>query len=299
MTFALRNNFWLNSRGITFEDSTSVTWAFNGNSNQITATVVSAIPSGANPTASVGLTAVNGTAATFMRSDAAPALNQAIVPTWSGLHTFGAGLTVSAGSFTLSGHTLALSANASVGGTNTGDQALPVGANPSASVGLAAVNGAAASFMRSDGAPALSVAITPTWTGQHTWKIAGANTVIALDTFATFASNIQFLQAGSFVAAAGVSGGAGQIIVGDSSGDFDIRTQGGTIRMSANSGASTQFSLGVNGNSGPAQSTGWGTPTGGTVVASFAAGATPSLLQMSEAVAQIIVVLKQVGIFAA
>lgn len=45
-------------------------------------------PSGANPTASVGLSAVNGTALTFLRSDGAPALNQAIAPTWTGLHTF-------------------------------------------------------------------------------------------------------------------------------------------------------------------------------------------------------------------
>jgi hypothetical protein len=44
--------------------------------------------SSANPTASVGLSAVNGAASTFMRSDAAPALDQSIVPTWTGLHTF-------------------------------------------------------------------------------------------------------------------------------------------------------------------------------------------------------------------
>lgn len=43
-----------------------------------------AYASGANPTASVGLTAVNGSASTFMRSDAAPALNQAISPTMTG-----------------------------------------------------------------------------------------------------------------------------------------------------------------------------------------------------------------------
>lgn len=43
---------------------------------------------GANPTASIGLTAVNGSATTFMRSDAAPALNQAIAPTWSARHIF-------------------------------------------------------------------------------------------------------------------------------------------------------------------------------------------------------------------
>jgi hypothetical protein len=46
------------------------------------------IPTGANPTASVGLTAVNGVATTFMRSDGAPALSQSISPTWSGTHTF-------------------------------------------------------------------------------------------------------------------------------------------------------------------------------------------------------------------
>jgi hypothetical protein len=50
--------------------------------------VVALIPVGANPTASVGLTAVNGSAVTFMRSDAAPPLSQAITPTWTGVHTF-------------------------------------------------------------------------------------------------------------------------------------------------------------------------------------------------------------------
>lgn len=43
-------------------------------------------------------------------------------------------------------------------------------ANPSASVGLTAVNGSATTFMRSDAAPALNVAITPTWTGAHIWS---------------------------------------------------------------------------------------------------------------------------------
>lgn len=47
---------------------------------------------GANPSASVGLAAVNGAAATFMRSDGAPALSQSITPTWSGQHTFTASI---------------------------------------------------------------------------------------------------------------------------------------------------------------------------------------------------------------
>lgn len=54
----------------------------NGNITAIT------IPTGANPTATIGLTAINGSAATFLRSDGAPALSQAIVPTWTGVHTF-------------------------------------------------------------------------------------------------------------------------------------------------------------------------------------------------------------------
>lgn len=43
---------------------------------------------GANPTGTVGLSAVNGVATTFLRSDGAPPLSQAIVPTWTGIHTF-------------------------------------------------------------------------------------------------------------------------------------------------------------------------------------------------------------------
>jgi hypothetical protein len=53
-----------------------------------------AVPVGANPTATIGLSVINGSAATFMRSDAAPPLSQAIVPTWSGLHTFDAGAVI-------------------------------------------------------------------------------------------------------------------------------------------------------------------------------------------------------------
>lgn len=64
----------------------------------------------ANPTATIGLTAINGSAATGLRSDGAPALSQAIVPTWTALHTFSAGLTsngplTSNGSATLAGFT--------------------------------------------------------------------------------------------------------------------------------------------------------------------------------------------------
>lgn len=46
-----------------------------------------------------------------------------------------------------------------------------VGANPTGTVGLAAVNGVATTYLRSDGAPPLSQAIVPTWTGKHIFAL--------------------------------------------------------------------------------------------------------------------------------
>lgn len=78
--------------------------AFTGNVI-VTGTLSSANLSpngGANSNALVGLTRIDGTANTFARSDSAPALNVAIVPTWTGVHTFSAKPVLSAG-FTSSG----------------------------------------------------------------------------------------------------------------------------------------------------------------------------------------------------
>lgn len=57
----------------------------------------SAVGVGANPSASIGLSAVNGSASTFLRSDGAPALSQSISPTWSGNHTFAGQLIAASG----------------------------------------------------------------------------------------------------------------------------------------------------------------------------------------------------------
>ena len=67
-------------------------------------------------------------------------------------------------------------------GSNSITLSLPGGAwggfaNPSASLGLTAVNGSATTAMRSDGAPALSVSIAPTWTGAHTFNNAAGAVV--------------------------------------------------------------------------------------------------------------------------
>ena len=236
----------------------------------------------ANPTASVGLAAVNGSATTALRSDGAPALSQAIAPTWTELHTFsnatlGAllssttprldlietdaaanntrwGLSVAAEQLqmfvrndanssgtnfmavnrtantidsidftataaTFSGtlaSTGALSGSTLTAGTVTSTGSLLVNttvsvrdatnlfntgtvpaarlpgsfngfANPTASVGLSAVNGSAATAMRSDGAPALSQSIAPTWTATHIFS--RVPTVGSLDAAILISSN--------------------------------------------------------------------------------------------------------------
>jgi hypothetical protein len=79
------------------------------------ALVAADLPSnGANPTGTVGLSTVNGSATTWMRSDAAPPLSQAISPTWTGNHTFtptsGAAITVNAASSSVA---LTVNANSS------------------------------------------------------------------------------------------------------------------------------------------------------------------------------------------
>ncbi len=68
---------------------------------------------GANPTGTAGLTAVNGVATTFLRSDGAPAISQAITPTWTGAHAFTAATT-------FSNHLLAGTATVDVGATAQG-----------------------------------------------------------------------------------------------------------------------------------------------------------------------------------
>jgi len=79
----------------------------------------------------------------------------------------GAGLT---GGGQLTGD-VTLAVGAGTGITVTADavsvSASFLGANPTATIGLAAIPGTATTYMRSDGAPPLGVGITPTWTAVH------------------------------------------------------------------------------------------------------------------------------------
>lgn len=96
-----------------------------------------------------------------------PALDTTITVSWSGLHTFAAGLNAT-GTVAVTGNITATTTIAATGTISGSNLSAAGGANPSALVGTAAVNGAATTFMRSDGAPALDQNIAPTWTGLHT-----------------------------------------------------------------------------------------------------------------------------------
>jgi hypothetical protein len=93
-------------------------------------------PAAANPTATAGPNAVNGSASTYMRSDAAPAIQKATLSLFGIVEPDGSGICITAGVISLC-------------------NAYPTGANPTATAGPTAVNGSAATFMRSDAAPAI------------------------------------------------------------------------------------------------------------------------------------------------
>lgn len=64
--------------------SSTTYWSGTGTWTAPAGTVISP----ANPSGLIGLTAVNGAATTFDRSDSTHALDQSIAPTWTGMHTF-------------------------------------------------------------------------------------------------------------------------------------------------------------------------------------------------------------------
>jgi hypothetical protein len=190
-------------------------------------------------------------------------------------------------------------------------------ANPSAIVGLSAVNGTAATFMTSDSAPALNQGIAPTWTGAHTYSPGTAGAVgLTVNSNAGVAAVFN-APSGSMVidmtlnttlwGIEGISGATNGIINGDIVGDLCFRSQGGNILFSTNSGSSAALKIastgavtipgkvGFNGAAAATQPTGYGTPTGGSHQASFAAS-TITLPNLAAAVAQLIIDLKSYGL---
>lgn len=90
----------------------------------------------ANPAASIGLAAINGTASTAMRSDAAPALNVGIVPTWTAQHTFNLTPLVGAIKVVLESRSVATGTGLSGGGDLSANRTLSVDDSHFATVAL-------------------------------------------------------------------------------------------------------------------------------------------------------------------
>lgn len=192
-----------------------------------------------NPTAKVGLTAVNGVATSAMRSDAAPPLDQTIAPTMTGLWTFNGKVVVAAPA---SGVALSV--------TNVGSNA----SNP----------------------PALFTCTTAA--GFCTLHSNGTNTSSGTG----FNSGNEF-QVGTF------GGFKLQLVVNNVvAADFTV---------AASPACTFKGPIGVNNVTPPAQVTGFGTPTGAAVVANYP-GATATLVQTSNTVAEILTILKAAGFIA-
>lgn len=316
-------------------------------------------PIGANPSGTIGLSAINGSATTFMRSDAAPPLSQSIAPTMTGNWTHtpasGTAITINAASgnsgLLINGQSASSTIPASLmtagtisglgvvtdvlrlrpaagaayagngaalmidsvsnnstllpiagvwsslyaggsGGANTdqagylalaskaatnttgpavrfyvGDQGLfaagltstigagtgnftglyinnvPINnaaaANPSASVGLSAVNGSATTFMRSDAAPPLSQSIAPTMTGNWTYAPSSG---VAVTLTASSGNPAMVASAGTSAAASyAFAGSPGAGMWSGATNEIDFATTG-VNRLSLTSAGNANFS---------------------------------------------------------
>lgn len=228
--------------------------------------------------------------------------NSFIASALSGKTYNGLTLTTQAIGFTIAGgttpETLTVGGNATVSGTNTGDQTIPVAAVPTGLIGMSAITGVSAAFDRADSTHAIDPNIAPTWVGIHTFSAAPIlNAGITL-------ANTQALQVKSSTGAVSTMlymfSDNNIYMDNDAGGGINLRVASGTINAVAIANSGTvgfSHAIGVNGASAPAQSTGYGTPTGGAKQASFAAGAI-TLPNLAAAVAQLIVDLKAIGLIA-
>lgn len=168
-------------------DTATIDFTYNDGTGLITADV---LPAGVNHNALLNYVADQHVAHSGVTLTAGAGLTGGGDITVSRALTVGAGtgITVNADDVALSAATIAslLLADSSIqpGDSNAlltngagyiTSASLPVGANPTGTVGLSAVNGSATTFLRSDGAPALDQGIVPTWTGTHTWDATAGN----------------------------------------------------------------------------------------------------------------------------
>lgn len=173
----------------------------------------------ANPTASLGLTAVDGIATTAMRSDAAPALDQSISPTWSGTHTFNQTLVLGANA----GITGNVGAGALALGSMTGDTALPTGA-----VSWTGASAKTLSLTSTTAAITITAGAASTWSTSTGALALGGATGVNLQRSGTTLLDVGITSSTAITIAGGVSltatAGAGALSFGSMTGDTALPT---------------------------------------------------------------------------
>lgn len=216
----------------------------------------------ANPTGTVGLTAVNGVAGTYIRSDGAPALSQAIVPTWTGAHTFSAASTVPI-TVNNNGTTDALDVKGSVGrsaliefagnGNTAGSASMAVGQDVTGNSHVLARN-AANLLLGTSGTNFWSMASTgaitqtqPSSGTSFTLNVNDSTNGLILNDATTLTNgfNVAFENNGT---TRGIIGTGPSTFSSAAIGDFGMAALTGTLRLGYGSGATTSITIGQSGN---------------------------------------------------
>lgn len=261
------------------------------------------------PTAKVGVTAVTGTALTFMTSDSAPALDLTFTPTMTGAWVFtpaaGVGITINAYTGT---YALALS-----GADNTYTAEITGSATTGRSFGLAIVAGTNASDIpliiesRSTLTPFLSIygdghaTVTGAWTfngesifnagtGTYGLQVQGVDsnyTCVIIGSTTSTKSYGLAITAGTTSADTSflVQSSAGAAVLAKITGD------GATYLYGPKIGFYTATPV--------VQVTGWGTPLNGTKLVSMNGTTTYTVVQLGACIAEILIVLKGLGLIGA
>lgn len=217
--------------------------------------------SAAAPTHKVGLVASGGVSTQAAPIDATYAIDVTIAPTWSGAHTFAAGLTVSAGGLSVTNGSTILGAPTG-GGQGTGTlnalglfiNGVAVTAGTGAG-GVSSITGTANQIAASSstGAVTLSfpvnviIPVPVSGVSLTVQAVAGAQALVLNSPGAANFSRMDFQLAAATKGIIGCAGAANDIVTGSVQNDLNLRSTT-NILFSANNGTTAQISLSANGN---------------------------------------------------
>lgn len=300
MSFSLASNFFQNARGITFSDANGVTWSFNKNTNVITATVASAL-GGTVTSVAAGSAAVTigGTPTVAPTVDLSAASKASLALGASSVQSVGSSNLTVAGTATAPTVSLTSTQVTNIAAAATALQTVAVNAPITG-------NGTTASKI------GLDLTAGYTWTGAHNFTVNTAFTNITVATI-TMAGGNQLVFTPQGV---GASAQSFAQYFSDNNLYIDAPASGtptgatiifrtGTSKVQALQLDGSQKghfagAIAWNNAAPPAQVTGFGTPVGGAVVASYnitdAGGANSNT---NKCVAQILTIMKAHGMLGA